>query len=177
MGKELKRYGDYDDPLSKKYPKGIWAQFYQGLLRSGPKNGSFAHSSIYIDQLEILDVNKDEILEIIGPIFIEPKFSVDNVQGSYVMAVNPQETYHGYMDAYLGDKHIYGLFSGKKWDGNPNGKELCEEIYVFNREGYVVEKLILSEPIRSITVDEKNGYIYGVSAGEYPDIVQFRYLD
>ncbi|MBO3700405.1 BF3164 family lipoprotein [Roseivirga sp. E12] len=175
LGNELKRYGDYDEPLSQKYPKGVWAQFYQGLLRANSENTLFAHSSIYIDQLELLNIDDNEIIEIVGPLDIEPRFEVARVQGSNVLAIDPKETHHGYMDVYVGEQFVYGLFSGKKWDGNPNGKELCNEIYVFNKEGYVVEKLVLDQLIRSITVDEKNGYIYGVSASELPDIVQFEY--
>ncbi len=171
-GKELKRYGDYDIPLSEKYSKGVIAQFYQGLLRSNEDNSLFVHSSLYIDQLEVLDLDNNVITQIIGPDQIEPRFEVVTVQGSEVMAVDPKETHHGYLDVYIGE-YIYGLYSGQKWNGNPNGKDLCNEIYVFNKGGKIIQKFVLSELVRSITVDEKNGHIYAISSKDIPDVIRY----
>lgn len=79
------------------------------------------------------------------------------------------------MDAFLGDKFIYGLYSGK------TDKEIVKEgrgetqIFVFDMKGNIQTCFNLDTPIRSFTVDENHQRIFGVTEDEEPGIVKFDY--
>ena len=173
IGNELQRYGDYDNDLSKKYPKSVISHFYQGFLRANRANDLFAQASIYADQIEVLNIEDNLITKIEGPLHLEPAFSVASSGGYPVMAIDIDEAHYGYLDVFVGENYVYGLYSGKKWNGNPWGKGVCDIIYVFNLKGEVKKKFLLSDPIKTFTIDEPNGIIYGVSDGEEYDILQF----
>ncbi len=67
-----------------------------------------------------------------------------------------------YMWAFATDSYIYALYHGQS--GSKYAKDLIStEIRVFDWNGNPVAKLNIPEYLWSFSVDEKNGFIYGVS--------------
>jgi len=174
-GAVLNEIGDYNGVLDDKYMSGTLAQLFQGVIRANPKGDKFIHSSIYVDRLNLYDLKKERILEISGPLNIEPVFDEVIIQNNPTLGINTQEAYQMYSDSYISEDRIYGLFSGKKWMGSPSGVENSNLIYVFDLEGKVLEALKLDHTIRAFTIDPKTNTIYGVLSNSEADIVKFLY--
>ncbi|KYG78879.1 hypothetical protein AWN68_04430 [Roseivirga echinicomitans] len=174
-GAVLNEIGDYKGVLDDKYRSGTLAQLFQGVVRANPKGDKFIHSSIYVDRLNLYDLNEDRILEITGPLNIDPIFEEHIIQNNSTLGINTEEAYQMYSDSYLSKDRIYGLFSGKKWMGSPSGVENSNLIYVFNLEGEILEALELDYTIRAFTIDPMTNTIYGVSSSKEADIVKFSF--
>jgi hypothetical protein len=174
-GAVLSEIGDYKGVLDDKYRSGTLAQLFQGVIRANPKGDKFIHSSIYVDRLNLYDLNKNRILEIVGPLNIKPIFDEVIVQNSSTLGINSQEAYQMYSDSYLSKDKVFGLFSGKKWMGSPSGTENSNLIYVFNLEGELLEVLELDHTIRAFTINPETNTIYGVLSKSEADIVRFKF--
>jgi hypothetical protein len=174
-GAILNEIGDYKGVLDDKYRSGTLAQLFQGVIRANTQGDKFIHSSIYVDRLNLYDLGKQRILEISGPLNIDPIFDEVMVQNNPTLGINTQEAYQMYSDSYISEDRIYGLFSGKKWMGSPSGVENSNLIYVFNLEGEILEALELDHVIRTFTIDPKTNTIYGILSNSEADIVKFSF--
>ena len=120
--------------------------------------------------MELLDRNSGEIIGINGPVNEIPEF---RVSGPGV--VTSPNAPLAYMDAFLGDQLIFGLYSGK------TDTEIMKEgrgetqIFVFDMKGNIQVCFNLDTPIRSFTVDENRQIIFGVTEDKEPGIVKFDY--
>lgn len=74
------------------------------------------------------------------------------------MVIDELNTY--YIDLYCSDKYIYALFKSSRNSKSKN------EIRVFNWNYKPLYNLKISESLVSFSVDEKNGFIYGVNYEE-----------
>jgi hypothetical protein len=169
-GQKLKGYGKWEGLIPGNYPDHIIADLHQGRLKGNVKTQQYLKASILRDRLELLDKNSGLILGINGPLNEIPHFSISGPG-----VVTSSDAPLAYMDAFLGDKYIYGLYSGK------TDKEIMKEgrgetrIFVFDMKGNIQICFNLDTPIRSFTVDENHQRIFGVTEDEEPGIVTFDY--
>lgn len=102
--------------------------------------------------LSMYDVNLDDIAKRWEYVIGELDYNVvdGNINKKSVM---------GYLSAYVGDKYVYALYSGKP----ENLDEIAtygDEIHVFDYDGKMVERIKIERPAFSLVVDESENRIF-----------------
>lgn len=73
----------------------------------------------------------------------------------------PEDGFYYYMGIFAGENQFYALYRNQK-ESEYYKVSNQTEIHVFDYKGNPLKKLIIPEYIISFTVDETNGFIYGV---------------
>jgi hypothetical protein len=175
-GNEIAGFNNWDGYIenSEDIPKNVIASVHQGTLFSNPNQDKFALACLERDMIEVLDLKDSSILSIRGPENIIPEFTVDYSAGYPMALTNREKDVYCYVNAFLSDKYIYGLYSGETFiNVNQNHSDLAKIIYKFSYTGELIAAYKLDNSIQSIQVDEKEGKIYGVTTDENPGIAVF----
>ncbi|WP_373497623.1 BF3164 family lipoprotein [Aquiflexum sp.] len=173
-GTRLKGYGKWKNTIPGNYSDEIIASLHKGKLMGNPKTNKFLKACILRDHLEILDKMSGVIISIDGPLSHIPQFKVAGSAGNQSPIVQSDQPL-AYMDAFLGDDFLFGLYSGK------TDQEIMElgrgetEIFVFDLNGEVRALFNLDTPISAFTVDEANKRIFGITVDKDPGVVVFDY--
>lgn len=161
-------------PSRKDIPKNVITSVHQGQLRANPDLDKFGLACLQRDMIEILDLKDSSILSIRGPINQIPEFEVDYSAGYPMALVDSKKTNYCYMNMYMGDEFIYGLFSGENMAQIiDHSKETPFYLFVFNYKGDFIKSFKLSHSILDLVVDEEKDIAYGISNDENPGIVKF----
>lgn len=173
-GTRLAGYGKWKDLIPGNHSDHIIASVHQGKLTGNLKTDKFLKACILRDRLEIVDKEDGSIISIDGPISHIPKFKVSGSGSSEVEIIQPDQPL-AYMDAYLGDRLVFGLYSGK------TDQEIMDlgrgetEIFVFDLRGNVLALFNLDTPITAFTIDEAPQRIFGITADEDPGVVVYAF--
>ncbi len=161
-GTRLNGYGKWENTIPGNYSSEIIASLHQGKLMGNPKTNKFLKACILRDRLELFDKKSGVIISIDGPLNHIPQFKVVGTPGNQSPIVQSDQPL-AYMDAFLGDELVFGLYSGK------TDQEIMEigrgetEIFVFDQKGEVLALFNLDTPISAFTVDEANKRIFGIT--------------
>ncbi|WP_209332966.1 BF3164 family lipoprotein [Lunatimonas salinarum] len=173
-GKRIKGYGKWEGLIPGDYSDYIIASVHQGKLSGNPTGDKFIKACIFRDRIEILDKKSENIIAVNGPINHIPEFSIVGSGTNESIAIKEDQPF-GYLDAYFGEKNIFGLYSGKSHVDKEALGEGETEIFVFDIDGNIQEILTLNTPIISLSVDELNQKIYGITVDQEPGVVVFNW--
>lgn len=176
-GKILSQIGSRKDyPLDADIPVNVVAYVYQATLKSNKGLTKFAMASLNGDVLEVLDLKDSTILSIRGPIHQIPDVKIDDSAG-YPMGLleKDNEEVYCYLSCSLGEKYVYGLFSGDiRAEVQKHTVSTGKYIYQFDYEGQFINAYELDTTIDDFAVDESKDLFYGVSNDENPGLVRFQ---
>jgi hypothetical protein len=144
----------------------------KGWFRVNQNKTIFVKASIYRDRLEIFNYENKEFIIVDGPRLELPKFDISGSGSNSALIFNPEEAY-GHRDIDFGKDLIYDLYGGFNEMEIRQNNVIAKTIFVLTQKGEMVAKLNLDQSVRSITVDESLGKIYGITTDEEPGIAVF----
>ncbi|ADQ79716.1 hypothetical protein Palpr_1571 [Paludibacter propionicigenes WB4] len=143
----------------------VLAQAWRSFIDYNPSNGVLAMVTQLGQVLEIYDLKKDSIINIVYGKADEPEFIN---KGGYASPCGIM----GYSDVYVGKDKIYAIFWGKSFkdiENDPNSKDGGNLLQVFDLTGKPLRQYVLDKYITGFTVDEKHNKIIALDInGNYP---------
>lgn len=176
-GEVLAGYGSWKGMLPGDPPLNVAKSAFALNITSNKSKTKFGFYSMDRDHFEILDYPSKEILVVEGPYFEVPSYEVAyrSADDPYYY-MNDPEAVRAYQDFFLGEEHIYMLYSGKKVTKiRSTGLIECHTVFQFDYEGNLLKHFELDKGVKFITVDEDRQVIYALSSGEDEDIVEFKF--
>jgi hypothetical protein len=144
----------------------------KGWFRASPDKKLFVKAGIFRDRLEFFDFEEKKFYQVDGPKLELPKFTIAGSSANSALIFDPQEPY-GHRDIAFGESYIYDLYGGYNEMHIQQTNVIAKTVYVLTTKGDMVAKLDLDRSVRSITVDESLGKIYGITTDEDPGIAVF----
>lgn len=157
--------------LKKDTPPIILAQAWRPFLNYNPEHGALALVTQLGQVLEIYDMNKEQVINIVGHEDNQPQFIA---KGSYAIPNGIM----GYSDVYVGKEHIYALFWGHSFADIKNGKinkEGGNTVHVFSLNGTPKIEYKLDSDITGFHIDEKKKLIIGLDVNSNQPLKKFKY--
>jgi hypothetical protein len=112
----------------------------------------------HLSRIDIFDLKDKPILQST----MVSKDEKNNDLNGELIKKDPSYLSNYYMWLFTTDKYIYALFHGQS-SSNYSKDLIPTEIRVFNWEGNPIAQLNIPEYLLTFSVDEDNGFIYGVS--------------
>ncbi|CAN5295433.1 hypothetical protein BH23BAC2_BH23BAC2_27110 [soil metagenome] len=173
-GNVVRSYGSWEGMLAEDVPLNVTKDAFAKHFATNKSKSKFGFFSMDRDHFEILDIHSQKILVVEGPFMHKPEFEIgyhSNNSPYYFIRDDNERTYQ---DLFLGEEHIYLLYSGiKRSKIVKAGLSLADKIFMFDYEGNILNVYHLDQTVGYITVDEENGIIYALSAEEDADIIKF----
>lgn len=144
----------------------------KGWFRASPDKRLFVKASIFRDRLELFNYENKDFIIVDGPRLELPRFDISGSGSNSALIFNPEEAY-GHRDVDFGKNLIYDLYGGFNELEIRQNNVIAKTIFVLTHKGEMVAKLNLDQSVRSITVDEILGKIYGITTDEEPGIAVF----
>lgn len=172
-GKWINGYGTWEKiPERSDLDDYLLGELNKGWFRANDEKTIFVKASIFRDRIEIFDYQTKEFITVDGPRLELPKFEISGSGANSALIFNPNEPY-GHRDVAFGDSYIYDLYGGYNEMQIRQTNEAAKTIFVLTAKGEMVAKLDLDRSVRSISVDESLGKIYGITTDEDPGIAVF----
>lgn len=172
-GKRINAYGTWEKiPERSDLDDYLLGELNKGWFRVNPDKTIFVKASIFRDRLEIFDYSTKEFVVVDGPRLELPKFEISGSGANSALIFNPEEAY-GHRDIAFGKSYIYDLYGGYNEMHIQQTNVIAKTVYILTTKGDMVAKLNLDQSVRSITVDESLGKIYGITTDEDPGIAVF----
>ncbi len=139
-------YNPFKEAFVKENDKVIGVERYFSAGSCVKPDGSkIAQSMIYLDQINIIDVESGEIRG----------FRVEGSPDFSVFRKAPDiKWYH--FDIQCDDRYIYSLYSGEKYESDQKKVVLPHLVHVYDWEGNFVRKLDLGQGVARIWIDPAN---------------------
>lgn len=176
-GEVIAGYGGWKGMLPGNPPLNVAKSAFAMNFSSNRSKAKFGFFSMDRDHFEILDYPSKEILVVEGPYFEVPSYEVAyrSADDPYYY-MNDPEAVRTYQDFFLGEEHIYMLYSGKKVSKiRSTGLIECFTVFQFDYEGNLLKHFELDTGVNFITVDEEKQVIYALSSGEEEDVIEFKF--
>jgi hypothetical protein len=165
-GQILNQFGEYPFQDGFQIPFPVLGMAYQSVLGVHPDGTLMVSATTSSANLEILDIESQE-LEVVTRIHSYPTYfrnesmDVDNLSA-------PIESHNrwGYPDIDVTSNFIYALYSGKKIQDNRNHFWFGNKVLVFDWEGNPVNMLMLDREVKSISVDNGDNTLFGITENE-----------
>jgi hypothetical protein len=182
-GDTLALFGNWKDMIkNKELPNGykedeldayLVSNIFQGTLKGSPDKKYFIKSGMYVDYIDIVNLENYSIKTIYGPRQEIPEFTIGYWDGFQMPNFGNNLT-ERYLDFYPGENSFFALFFGKPYKelGSP---ENLNRIFEFDYSGNILNHYQLDYPVYGIKVDEKNRAIYAVTVDREPNLVRFDY--
>jgi len=172
-GKRKAGYGKWEKiPSRSDLDNYLLGTLNKGWFRASLDKKLFVKASIFRDRLEFFDYQTKEFVIVDGPRLELPKFEISGSGANSALIFNPEEAY-GHRDIAFGESYIYDLYGGYNEMHIQQTNVIAKTVYVLTTKGDMVAKLDLDRSVRSITVDESLGKIYGITTDEDPGIAVF----
>lgn len=150
---------------------------YQGKLLANESNERFIFCSTQFSYFEIFQYNENTINSIKKSYIGEYDYVVSPDHSSRVFAHPYENNREGYIDAYITDKRIYLLYSGRSiGDTNITTHEkasLANIILVYDWDGNPLVQYVSDVDLERICVNISENIIYAISYNPDPEIVFF----
>lgn len=183
-GDTLKSFGNWADMIKgRELPDGmkekdlnanLVSNIHQGVIRGNKSKSRFIKVGIDIDFIDIIDLNKEKIQTLYGPVDEIPDFEVTYSMGYQMPGMNLQTLTSKYIDAFAGEDSFFVLYLGKSYR-NISDFDNLNRIFELDYEGNILHQYQLDYPLFGFTVDETSRKIYGVSVDQEPNVVEFSY--
>ena len=171
-----KEYTNSNKPFI--YNSSAEAPNYNKLTFVGAVNGSILiplkkekriiAADSHIDNIKILNDTLGLIKEISGPDFYTPTYVVakNDYPGKFI-DFGDHKSFKTYIGYTLTDKFVYLIYNGT--DSYDPSKLTPVEVFKFDFEGNPISRYKLDRYLYSISIDTKNGYLYGTSKISYEE--------
>lgn len=167
-GNRISSYGRWKGMIQGGYSDHVIADVHQGKIRSNLANGKIVKASIFRDRIEILNKDNGEIIGIVGPINVIPKFDVVEqgaaISGDFTIA---------YTDLWLSDKYIFALYSGKSDLQVMKSGPGETDIFVFDYEGNALALLKADLLIKKLTSDKEGSRLFVITEEADPTVAVY----
>lgn len=145
----------------KLFPSEMLNNLYHSKLRKKPNEVTFASAMEYFNRIDIFDKDLNTKLSIVGDGLTDDN-QLDAAELDIEEGSPFQELTIYYRDINLRDSYIYSLYLNQpRKEFGKNSKPV--EIRIFDWEGNAKYLLKIPDYILNISVDEKEGWIYGVA--------------
>ena len=151
-------------------PNAAYAQAWRGFLDYNPENGILAIATQLGEVIEIYNLPKDSLVNVVYGKQGEPQFQ-------YSSGYAVPNGIMGYSDVYVGKENIYALFWGRTFKEIARDKDNIEggnQIHVFDLEGNPIKEYILDRHITGFVMDEKKDIILGLDVNSDQPVVELR---
>lgn len=148
----------------------VLAQAWRSFINYNPSNGILAMVTQLGQVLELYDLKKDSIINIVYGKAGEPEFIN---KGGYASPCGIM----GYSDVYVGKDKIYAIFWGKSFkniENEPNLKDGGNLLQVFDLTGKPLFQYVLDKYITGFTVDEKHNKIFALDINGNNPLVEYQ---
>lgn len=148
----------------------ILAQAWRSFINYNPSNGILAMVTQLGQVLELYNLKKNTIINIVYGKNGEPEFIN---KGGYASPCGIM----GYSDVYVGKDKIYAIFWGKSFrdmEKDANSKDGGNLLQVFDLTGKPVCQYILDKYITGFTVDEKHNKIIALDINGNEPLVEYQ---
>lgn len=152
-------------------PPIVLAQAWRPFLNYNPEHGILALATQLGQVLEIYDINKEQVINVVGNEDNQPQFIT---KGSYAIPNGIM----GYSDVHVGQEDIYALFWGHSFADIKAGKinkEGGNTVHVFSLDGTPKTEYKLDSHITGFHIDEKNKVIIGLDINSNQPLKKFKY--
>jgi hypothetical protein len=172
-GTRVTGYGDWDKiPGFPEMDYYLLQDLNKGWFNSNEDKTIFVKASIFRDRLEIFNYEAKEFKIIEGPRAELPEFSISGSGSNSALIFAADEAY-GHRDIAFGENKIYNLYGGYNEEEILKTAQVAKTIYILSFTGKILARLDLDQSIRSLTIDESLGKIFGITTDEDPGIVVF----
>ena len=148
----------------------VLAQAWRSFINYNPSNGILAMVTQLGQVLELYNLKKNSIINIVYGKNAEPKFIN---KGGYASPCGIM----GYSDVYVGKDKIYAVFWGKSFrdiENEPNSKDGGNLLQVFDLTGKPICQYVLDKYITGFTVDEKHNKIIALDINRNNPLVEYQ---
>jgi len=148
----------------------VLAQAWRSFIDYNPSNGILAMVTQLGQVLELYDLKKNSIINIVYGEKGEPEFIN---KGGYASPCGIM----GYSDVYVGTDKIYAVFWGKSFrdmERDPHLKDGGNLLQVFDLTGEPVCQYVLDKYITGFTVDEKHNKLFALDINGNDPLVEYQ---
>lgn len=175
LGHIKQKIGKWAEVMPKLgYDPYLIADLHQGDLVGNAKKGIFVLPSIYVDRIEIIDLNQGTKKTVIGPLDYYPDYKLIKSRGQQEIIPDFNTTILNYNTGFVGEKEIFLAYFGSSREES-DGEVDVKNIFVLDFDGKPLRRFILDQAVLNITVDEQQRKIYGTSTDREPGIIVFKY--
>jgi hypothetical protein len=135
--------------------------------------GFFVKALGFRDRIEIFHYLSKTFKIIEGPRKEEHPFEIKRAKGRSSVILDFEYPF-GYVDAEIGDRYIYALYSGLTDSQMMNSSDFAKTVFVFTHAGELIGRFDLDISVRSIAVDEKLEDLYGIRTDRNPGRAVFK---
>ena len=150
----------------------VLAQAWRSFVSYHADHGILAMATQLGQVLEIYDLQKEKVVQIVGKDAGAPQFKNN---GGYAVPTGIM----GYSDVYVGKEYIYALFWGNSFDEIKQQGSAHQEggqfIQVFDLQGNPVRQYQLDRLITGFHIDEVEGMLIGLDVNSNQPIIQYRF--
>ena len=184
------RFAVFDTTLTRVQSIGFWltgedsalsmeasfvlSRLNQGAVGVSPKGKKIVLAQVKTDSFEIIDLNSNKIIKVIGPLNQEFEYSLE-ADGSSIFPYIKPDLKNGYNHLEVGEDKIFLLFIGRSDEEIVKTGLFSTDIFVFDFEGKALIHYSLDRSVKSISVDERSNKIYAVTFEKEPGIAVFDY--
>ena len=156
-GRLIKSYGVFkEDPRLSNCPEFMVGAFWEGRYDLNSKTNKIVKAYLYHDKISIYNLDDGE--EINAIYTSSNKYQNVIYDGSSLKVKDRRACY---TSLHVSNNYIYALYHGGPLENSPD--VLGREIHVFDLSGNPIKKLILNPASTDISIDEEQGFIYGVN--------------
>ncbi|KIA92967.1 hypothetical protein OC25_14790 [Pedobacter kyungheensis] len=113
--------------------------------------------NFYSDKVECYGINGKLKFQIYGPDGFNPVYKVKKVKSDQVF-INTPDTKDAFISITCDKKYVYALYSGKTI--SQQVKDLSKTIFIFNKQGIPIKKILVRVDIGLIKADENSHALY-----------------
>lgn len=127
-------------------------RFFSTSFCIKPDRTKFAEAMFRLPQINIVDIKKKEI----------KGFIMENGEDFSIFKTDMTDARYYYHRIQSNDNYIFALWCGKTSEENKKYVE-CKELHVFDWEGNLLKKVVLTVPVGNIHLDLANNIIYSLN--------------
>ncbi len=173
-GQLIKEAGEIPPGKMKNTPVPVHLVAYQGKIRKTPDATKIIISSRFTDMIEVYLSDGSLMKRFFGPIEKLPIYKTVKVGDNPVMALDDKKSVLGYIDIYVTNRKIYGLYSGRTRSNYAQKTPYGNTIHVFDFEGNLKKIYKTDEDLFAISVTENDSLLLGIQRYDKVQIVVYK---
>lgn len=173
-GERLGEFGNWDELRVRPDMDNFnMHELYSGNLSYNSQSKVAVHYSIFVQHLDIVNLNKQKIYSISNGNDKLPKFDVVGPSNNSRVVVDIDEPY-AYRDVYVGEESFFALYCGRNQAEINQHYFLPSKIFQFDFNGKLISSFVLDRPIRSFVIIKERNELVGISMDEESTLVRYK---